>query len=181
MRATIPINPLQLSPIGYLRGFETDDITDIDMIKRDLEPLGLEVRFLVQSVKAEHGCRGGLLSFAVTASNWEEAQKLPGFVPLGHWSGAFFIPPKLDFDWRTPDDEFEGRAIKRINVTDAYGEEFEPPRYKDGVFVMSMIPQGYLAQALFFEDDPLHVYAIPRCEESEDKMIEWVRRFRSSL
>lgn len=178
MGSTMPIDGLHPEPIGYLRGFETDDITDIDMIKRDLEPHGLEVRLLVRTIKAEHGCRGGLLSFAVTVRNWEEAQTLPGFVPLGHWTGAAFIPPRLGEMSFEPEDEFEGKIIKRVATQTVYGDEFEPPPYKDGVFVMSGIPQGQLIVFVFFENDPLHVYvAVPQMDA--DKTLEWVRRFRT--
>lgn len=178
---TFPAVERAAEPIGYLQGFEAKDIDDFGMVQREVIALGLKAKFLVRAVKAAHLCQGALIAFAVEVPTWETANALPGFVPLGYWSGAYLRPPDVSSVVFTEEDFFEQTKIKRLLVSDYY-TEFEPPEYEDGVCFCSMIPLGRLGGIYFFEDDPLHFY-LTNMGEIIDKAerIALLRRFRDAV
>lgn len=156
-------NEYSSSPIGYLRGFETTDICDNKMVEAELRALGLALRYHSQGVKADHGYVGALISFAVEVPTYEEACKLLGFVPFGHWTGAYYVPPTLpsdigNADWFCMSESIV--TVRRVALTDCAGNK-ELPLYKeDGAFHLSLVPRGQLSSMVFLEEDPEHIYAV---------------------
>jgi hypothetical protein len=175
----LPLSDYQAEPIGYLRGFEAE-MDDHEMVKHELSELGLSLRFTARTVRARHGCRGALIAFAVEVPTYEDAEALPGFTPLGNYTGAYFVPPDgiEKIQCMSPDDVFEGAAIKRCDVTEFY-KEFEPPPYgEDGGFFLSMIPMGILYSLVFLREDPLHFYIDGGlATDDESSKLAKVRRF----
>ncbi len=170
-------------PIGYLRGFEINEleIGNVEMVERDLAPLGLKVRYLFKGVKAEHGCLGALIALAVAVPTYEAAERLPGFVALGHWTKAIYLPPKEGFNptFNYPADDVDGIEIKRCDVRDAY-DDFEPPLYnEEGVFTLSMIPRGQLATYVFLREDPTHIYVSMSGAPEKAELISAARKLFS--
>jgi len=155
-----PLGPIASLPIGWLRGFETAEITDDKMIREEMDALGLDLRFYVSGVKADAGCRAALVAFAVEVPTLEAAQALPGFEPLGDLTKPYYYPP--DKPLHQP-----GGRIDLVPVADLY-ENFEPPPYdENGAFVLSLIPLGMLGRLVFLSEDPTHAYVSTAREDSE--------------
>jgi hypothetical protein len=163
-------------PVGFLTGFEAAE--DGEAVGRDL---GTPVQYHVRSVKAKNGCRGALLSMAVEVPRYEDAVALPGFVPLGYWTGAFYEMPKNEKQIVLThlDDVFEGHSIKRLSIADHY-DDFEPPPYEEnGAYHLSLVRLGQIGGYVFLKEDPLHFYAVPWMSYSSnhEERIAWIRRF----
>lgn len=158
----LPSGTMQSTPIGYLRGFESAELIDNEMVAEELEALGLELKYLGCAAKAEHGCRAAVIAFAVEVETLEAAQRLAGFVPFGEIAGPLYLPPpKLstlalaDRFQSIGDDE---GFVARIPATDLY-DNFEPPPYGGaGEFVLSPVPHGSVETLVFLQEDPAYIY-----------------------
>ena len=169
---SFPANPLPRSgwaPVGIIPGYDGIDDASRKMLERDLGG-DIPVHVAVIPLTDKPGYMGALTGVGVFVDTYEQAKALPGFAPLWNDTGYQFLTPK-----NTPQSDdpisrhrFEGEAL---------------PRYRDGVFVQSCIPQGYIAATVHFEDDPLHYYFVQdrtAAIRSSDAMIAAVREWRSA-
>lgn len=86
--------PLVSTPVGYLQGFETDQIMDNEMVAgelSELSPVGLEMRYFISKVVGEKDARAAIVAFAVEVPTFEAAASLPGFRPLGDVVGPYRV------------------------------------------------------------------------------------------
>lgn len=148
------------SPIGYLRGFEAIEICDNEMVEKELKSLGLTMRYHIQGVRADHGHIGALISFAVEAPTYEEACKLPGFVPFGDWTGAYYWPPTIPAELTADFWPNSLTTVKRIALAECDGNKGLPPYKEDGSFHFSLIHTGQIASLVFLKEDAEYVYFV---------------------
>jgi hypothetical protein len=134
-------------------------------------------------VKAANGCVGVLIIAAIEAESWEAANNIPGFTPIGDYSGSFYPQPKSGFNAViSPDDTVgDGEAAARIDVSQAYDDFVPPPYDEEGAFSLSLIPLGQLGHYVFLREDPTKIYAVPYCRNADPVMVARKRFAKGTL